>query len=421
MRVLFLLLILRVKLVKFSYIIHYLFIMKKIKLFLIFFVSFFIVLPCVNANIAITPLKHELTIEQWKNATKKIKVTNEWKNPITLYTSTEDFISWDSSWQPKFLKPEDQESPELSLANWISVDEKNITLSVWETREISFNITVPSNWEPGWHYWAIFFSPWIQKTWKVAFSQRVWVLILINVPWDIKIDWELKSTDIWIKNWKEFKSSNNFSELPIDFKVNFVNNWNIHLKPTGKIELIDENWNILKKIGKEIISAPNWTYIWEKLVDYLPINNAKGSVLPNSNRDFISQWNWFWYTILNENWTTSVLFKNISDYYKDKASEKQAYLMFWEQIHTKNVEKKIIANYTLSYKSKDIKEKNFNKKEEFFIKYSQQYVWLNYYLIIFLLIAISWATYFFIIHLPKTKTIKEEELRKKIIAEMNKK
>jgi hypothetical protein len=48
--------------------------------------------------------------------------------------------------------------------------------------------------------------------------------------------------------------------------------------------------------------------------------------------------------------------------------------MFWEQVHIKNVKKKITANFTLSYKSKNIEEKTFNKKKNFYIEYKQQYV-----------------------------------------------
>jgi len=395
--------------------------MKKIRLLMLFFVSLFIVLPVVNANVAITPLKHELTIEQWKSVTKKIKITNESEKSITLYTSTEDFISWDNSGQPKFLKPEDQKSPELSLANWINVEENNITLSPWETRELSFNINVPIDGEPGWHYWAIFFSPWIQSSWKVAFAQRIWVLILIKVPWDIKIDWELNSIKTWKLESKIFKEKNNFSNLPISFKINFQNKWNIHLKPTWKIELIDEDWNTLKNIGKEIVSAPNWTYIWEKLVDYLPINDSHGSVLPKSTRDFYTDWLGFWYTVLNEDWTKSVKFKNISDYYKNKADEKQKYLMFWQQVHIKNVKKKIVAKYELSYNSKNIDKKTFSWKEIFFIEYDEQYVWINYILLTILLLIITGWIYYYSKIMPELKNKKEEELRKKILKEMNKK
>jgi hypothetical protein len=48
--------------------------------------------------------------------------------------------------------------------------------------------------------------------------------------------------------------------------------------------------------------------------------------------------------------------------------------MFWEQIHTKKVKKKIIADYKISYESKDKKEKEFSEKKEFFIEYNQKYI-----------------------------------------------
>jgi hypothetical protein len=71
----------------------------------------------------------------------------------------------------------------------------------------------------------------------------------------------------------------------------------------------------------------------------------------------------------------------LSEYYEDKASEKQAYLMFWEQVHIKNVKKKLIANYNLSYVSKNKEKKEFNSKKEFYITYNQKYIGLNYYII----------------------------------------
>lgn len=392
--------------------------MKKLNLLVLFFMSLFFVSNYANATVAISPLKHELKVEQWQTVSKKIKVTNEWDSPVTLYTSTEDFISGDSTWQPKFIKPEDQDSPELSLANWVKISEKNITLTVWETREIDFSITVPANWEPGWHYWAIFFSPWIQGEKKVAFSQRIWVLLLIEVPWEIVIDWNLEKFTVWEEKDGVFTEKNSFQKLPAVFQINFKNEWNIHLKPEWKIELIDEEWNILKNVWVETMSTPTWTFIWEKLVDYIPVNDIWGSVLPHSNRTFLPKWEWFWYSILNEDWTKTVKFKWLTEYYKDKASEKQAYLMFWEQIHTKKVTKKIKADYKLFYESKDKEKKEFNDSKDFLVEYYQDYVWLNYYVIAWVVIIILALVYFIVVFIPKNKAKKEEEMRTKIMKEM---
>ena len=392
--------------------------MKKFILLVLFFTSFFIV-SSTYATIAISPLKHEITVKQWQRVIKNIKITNESDAPITLYTSTEDFISWDNTGQPKFLKPEDQETPELSLANWIRITEKNITLAAWETREIKFAIKAPKNWEPWGHYWAIFFSPWIQWNGKVAFSQRIWVLLLIDVPWETIIDWNLESFEIGSAENETFVKNNSFETLPAIFKTNFKNNWTIHLKPKWRIELIDENWETLRNIGKETLSSPSWTFIWEKLVDYIPVNDFWGNVLPHSSREFYSNWEWFGYTVLNEDWTKTVNFKTLNEYYEDKASEKQAYLMFWEQIHTKKVKKKIIADYKISYESKDKKEKEFSEKKEFFIEYNQKYIWINYYVISWVGILVLIIAYFIIIHIPKSKVKKEKELRERIMNEIN--
>ncbi|MEA3386866.1 MAG: DUF916 domain-containing protein [Patescibacteria group bacterium] len=132
--------------------------MKLVKNILLV-VALFSVFLTTQANISISPLKHEITIENGESGSKVIKVTNNQNSSITLYTSTEDFIAGDDSGSPTFVKPEDQAYPELSLANWIEIEDKNITLSPGETREVRFSINVPENGEPGGHYGAIFFSP----------------------------------------------------------------------------------------------------------------------------------------------------------------------------------------------------------------------------------------------------------------------
>lgn len=401
--------------------IFYHILMKFIRPIIITFVLLFFVLPSTFAAISISPLKYEISVEQWTTATKTIKITNEWEDPITLYTSSEDFISGDSTGQPKFIKPEIGWANDISLANWITIKEKNLTLTVWETREIDFDITVPENGEPGWHYWAIFFSPGIIWDWEVAFSQRIWILLLIEVPGEIIIDWKLETFEIWENIEDSFVENNSFDDLPITFNTNFKNNWNIHLKPRWQIELIDEDGNVLKNVWKETITSPTWTFVWEKMVDYIPVNDVEWNVLPHSDRTFISTWEWFGYTVLEEDWTKKVLFKNIEEYYDDKASESQAYLMFWEQIHEREVSKEITANLSLYYKSKDIEQKEFLQTSKFNISYTQKYIWLNYYVVSWVWILVLGLIYFVIMVLPKQKRKKEEEMRKKIMKEMKKK
>lgn len=125
------------------------------------------------ANLSISPLKHEFTIEAGTKKDATILVTNGTGNPITLYTSKEDFIAGDDTGTPTFIKPKDQTSDTYSLANWIQLENENITLAKGESREIRFTVNVPKNSEPGGHYGAIFFSPGVPKDGQVAIVQRL--------------------------------------------------------------------------------------------------------------------------------------------------------------------------------------------------------------------------------------------------------
>jgi len=387
--------------------------MKFLK-FLAVILSFFVFFWISKADLSISPLKHELTINAWDQRSEIIKVTNTDKTPITLYTSKEDFIAWDDTGNPTFIKPQDQKTESYTLSHWVELENESITLAPWETREIRFTVRVPENWEPGWHYWAIFFSPGAPNWAQVAIVQRLWVLVLINVPWDIRISWALTEFQIWEKNNNSLTQKSDFSNLPIYFETKFKNDWNTHLKPTWKIELIDENWETLKNIWKESIISPSWAFIWEKMVDYIPINDALWNVLPKSERKYISIWNWFWYQILKDDWKKVVEFKNLSDYYASKAAEKRAYLQFWEQIHSKTVNKKITANLSLSYEWKDKEKKDFKQSKTFMISYDEQYVWLNYYMIAFVILIIAWISYYIKVIVPKSK----EKLKKDLLEEI---
>lgn len=380
--------------------------------------SILLIFNITNASLSISPLKHEFTIEAWATKEASIKITNTQKDSVTLYSSKEDFIAWDDTWTPKFVKPEDQKNPELSLTNWLQIENENITLAPWETRELKFKVIVPKDAEPGWHYWAIFMSPGSPSWAQVAIVQRLWVLVLINVPGDVKIDWNLEDFSLQKKENNKFVNSDIFEEFPINFKVLFKNNWNIHLKPTWKIELVDENWDTLKNVWKETIINAAGAYIWEKMVDYIPINDALWNVLPKSERRFESLWQGFWYSVLNEDGTKSVKFKNLTDYYASKAAENQAYLQFWQSIHEKTVTKTFTAKLDLNYEWKDKEKKDFKQEKKFKITYKEKYIWINYYLLTILIILLWWSLYYFFIIWPKKRLVREEELKRKIMEEM---
>ncbi len=392
--------------------------MKKIILSVI--IALFLQVGTSFASFGVSPLKFEYDLNNFNVIQDKIKIINQSDSPITLYSSTEDFIAGDDSWNPKFIRPEDQVNAGYTLSNWIRVEDRNITLAPRESREINFSIQIPRNAEPGWHYAAIFFAPWIAQNAQVAVVQRLWVLVLVNVPGDVIIQWEVKNFDIGLKQNETFTPQNNFSQLPITFQTLFKNDGNVHLKPNGKITLLDENKNILKNVWKKSLMSPSGTFLWETLVDYIPINESLGNVLSKSERKFENIWEWFWYTVLNPDGTRSVLFKDINTYYKETAQSQAQFLMFWESIKTRTVNKKITALFELSYTGKDAEVKDFNEEKEFFITYEEQYIGLNTFLLVVLAIVFAGIWYYVVKILPQERLKKEEELRKKILEEIEK-
>ncbi|MDD5376789.1 MAG: DUF916 domain-containing protein [Candidatus Gracilibacteria bacterium] len=364
-----------------------------------------------HANLSISPLKYELTVGAGKETSEIIKVTNNSDIPITLYTSKEDFIAGDDTGTPTFVKPQNQISDEYSLSNWINIENANVTLAKGETREVRFTVKVPQKGEPGGHYGAIFFSPGAPSGAQVAVVQRLGVLILINVPGDIQIAGSVESFDIGKKLENAFTPASDFNAFPIVFETKFKNEGNTHLKPTGRIELIDENGETLKNIGKEAITSPAGAFIGEKMVDYIPVNDGLGNVLPKSERRFESAWEGFGYQELQADGTKVVKFKDLTAYYADKAAEKRAFLQFWESIHTRTVDKTVSANLILSYEGKDKEKKEFRDSKKITVRYQEQYVGINYFVIIMILGIVAALGYYVLIAVPASK----ERLRKELM------
>lgn len=382
---------------------------------LVFLGLFFLNLSLANASLSISPLKHELNINPGESKSEIIKVTNNSNEPVTLYTSREDFIAWDEKGTPSFVKPKDKATDEFSLSNWIELENNTLTLAKNETREVRFTVKVPKNWEPGWHYWAIFFSPGTPSWAQVAVVQRLWVLILINVSWDVLIGWDLKEFKVYKTVDGKLEEGTDFTDFPISFETKFKNEWNIHIKPVWKITITDENWDQLKNIWKETILSPSWAFVGEKLVDHIPVNDTLGNVLPNSIRKFDSIWGWFWYQELKEDGTKVVKFKDLNKFYSDKTS--QTFLNFWETVKTRKISKTLSATLDLSYEWKNKLKKDFKQIKKINVAFTEQYVWVNYFIVSIAILIVVLIWYYFAIYMPKSK----EKLRAQLLEELSKK
>lgn len=148
------------------------------------------------------------------------------------------------------------------------------------------------------------------------------------------------------------------------------------------------------------------------MVDYIPVNDGLGNVLPKSERRFESSWEGFGYPYIDpKDGTQVVKFKNLTEYYADKAAEKRAFLQFWESIHSRSVNKQITATITLSYEGKDKEKKEFKESKKITVQYEEQYIGLNYIVIIGVLLFLAGLGYYIFIFVPASK----ERLRKEIL------
>ena len=474
--------------------------------FLALFFSFFI-LNTSNAaiNMTISPIKYELESATWATITREAKLTNHTDGVIHIVTWKSDFVANWENWVPRFIRKSEVVFNQ-ELSDWITIDTPSFDISPNETKVINFTINIPDNATPGWHYWAVFFKNWNSEQSSGAnvwINVDYWILILLNIDWDINSEieiwepiiwgnsWNVKHMDIcnqtwWDKSWDyydwkcliednqnsntwttssweiiedikedidkettieykkeddcsidltnsnfDWKCINNLDEIvaeltwnieeenldtdniddkndtektdsfEITIEIPIENKWNTHVKPSWKITLIDENWNELKKIWKEVVTNDKWAIIGEKIVDYLPINDIWWNILPDTKRVYRSDWKWFPFETRDEEWKIIIDYKTPSEYYTDQNLNEQKFIMPWERICSKVQNKKITAKFNINYSDEHWDNIEYNSAEDFNVEYIEEYVWLNPYF--FIILWLFWLLFLFIFLLLRKK------------------
>ena len=351
-------------------------------------------------DLNVSPIRYEIDTSTGATVVRTAKLINSSNNTYNISTSASDFESRDTNGTPTFVRRSELVYPDQELSSWITIDTPTFTIGPKETKEISFNIDVPVNATPGWHYGAIFFkNDTFNNTWNIGIQLDYGVIILVNVDGEIISEWEMQPITIssnsgwwgwwsWESGVAEIPPQNNSEEViendtpdetdfDITFEIPFENKWNIHLKPTGKIILKDEDGNELKSIWKEVITNDKWVIIWEKIVDYLPINDGGWNVLPSTTRNFEPAWKWFPYKDYDEDGNQIVRYWDPSTYYTKKNVEERGFLLPWEQVKERNQNKTITALVDLAYETHEWENIEFNSAEEFKVSYTEKYIWLN--------------------------------------------
>lgn len=177
---------------------------------------------------SISPPLIELKADPGQTVTTKIKLTNVSSEELLIKVQFNDFGAKDETGAPSIIF-DDTKSTAYSLRNWIG-SPAPFKVKSKETKTIEFPVQVPKDAEPGGHYATIRFtgtSTALEDS-GVALNASIGTLVLMQVSGDIKEDASVVDF---------FTSSNFFESAPIGFTERLKNNGNIHVKPTGTVEV----------------------------------------------------------------------------------------------------------------------------------------------------------------------------------------
>lgn len=167
----------------------------------------------------VTPIKYELDADPGESIIQTATITNKSDNSFTITTGTSDFQSSGTTGQPSFVRRSELVYPDQQLSSWISIDRASFIIAPNSSQTINFTINIPENATPGWHYGGVFFknnaSEW-SSSGTLWVNIDYWVLILLNVSWDIVSDGSVVPNAIAIYNWgstyKKQKNNQNWEE-----------------------------------------------------------------------------------------------------------------------------------------------------------------------------------------------------------------
>lgn len=224
-------------------------------------------------GMTLSPPSFEMTLDPGTETAYTIRITNPTKNLVELYPSAGNFSASGEGGEPKYEIGDKaiENDSRYSIASWVGFFEPKIAILPEQVVDFRFRIKVPQGAEPGGHYGVVFLGtkPPEDKgpESQVALSTMVGSLLLVRVPGDVR-----ESLDM-----DEFSAPWFFFSSPVDFNILLRNTGNVHARPMGDVTITD--WRGRSR-------------------ERLEINRVKGSVLPDSRREFNVSWKpdtpYFW-------------------------------------------------------------------------------------------------------------------------------
>lgn len=148
---------------------------------------------------------------------------------------------------------------EEELLNWIEFSEIEFTVEPNETREITYIINAPEEAGSGGHYAVLSAMPASESAIQEE-NEQLLAMLLVNITGDLEYQGRITEFKTLFDRYRPGEA--------IDFSVGFKNEGNVHVKPSGFVEIFKGNIK----------------------VDELVINPEGHFVFPGAIRDFYIDW-----------------------------------------------------------------------------------------------------------------------------------
>jgi hypothetical protein len=200
--------------------------------------AFCIFFPWNLWALTVSPVKFTLTLEPGETREEKIILFNETEHPLELEGDVSNIT----------FAPGEKGVPVPAgifgtdtLANWIRVVDKKVTVQPGERKEVPFRIALPKEAKAGGYYAQIAWSPVVQAGSEIKAVEKIASLILLRVEGDIR---ESASLDFF----GGVRARTRFEKMPIPFSVRIHNDGTVHIAPTGEIRIMDAYGTTVERI-----------------------------------------------------------------------------------------------------------------------------------------------------------------------------
>lgn len=240
--------------------------------YLLLFLTIFLLLSSVRVviaenrtleenGLAITPFLFEEQTEPGKALERTITIANTTNTALPLDISINDFEPVGKNGQVRFLNPDINANPGVSLASWIKITKQPAyTIEPNSSTTLTFTITPPVGLDAGTHYGGLLFSYHTlpESGSNTTIVKKIAALIIVQV-----------GTAKPAANISNFALDKKYYQNPeIHITTNIVNKGNTYLQPKGKVEIRN---------------------LFGQIAGLAYINENAQTILPQNTREFTSQ------------------------------------------------------------------------------------------------------------------------------------